>query len=310
MFAKMWCVTFILNLIAFSYAYIIQTSNLTAAGGIVDDNSTRIIGGTPTSVEKYPFVVQILYGSQLACGGSLITQWHVLSAAHCFVAENGQQVSPVYYRIRIGSSYISKGGLLRQLSLIVVHESYNSPVRDNDVAVLMLSASVPLSTAVGLATLPTANVVVPVGTPVIILGWGRTNVSVAQGSTVLNEVQVYTVSHDTCAARYAVLEDATGNPFPVTDNMICAGMIDEGGKDACQGDSGGPVVAGGVVVGLTSWGWGCANPLFPGVNTRVASYFNWINSTVYGVAYPRSNAAASLHFNLLLLLAFSIIAVR
>ncbi|XP_047540732.1 trypsin CFT-1-like [Vanessa atalanta] len=308
MFAKMWCVILILNLIVCSYAQTINTSFDLSVAGTADDNSTRIIGGNPTTVEKYPFVVQILYSSQLSCGGSLITQWHVLSAAHCFVAQNGQQVSPVYYSVRVGSSYTNRGGLLRKVSLIVVHQSYNTPLRDNDVAVMTLSSSVPLSASVGLATLPTAKVVVPDGTPVVILGWGRTNASVAQGSTVLNEVQVYTVSRETCAARYNLLE-VSGIPYPVTDNMLCSGLIDVGGKDACQGDSGGPVVAKGVVVGLTSWGWGCADPTFPGVNTRVAAYFNWINSTVFGVAYPRSNSATPLQFSLLLL-AFSFIAIR
>ncbi|XP_046974052.1 trypsin CFT-1-like [Vanessa cardui] len=303
----MWCVILILNLIVCSYAQTVPTSNL-SVGGAIDVTSTRIIGGNATTVEKYPFIVQILYSSQLSCGGSLITQWHVLSAAHCFVAQNGIQVSPFYFSVRVGSSYINRGGLLRQVSLIVVHESYNTPLRDNDVAVLTLSSFVPLSASVGIATLPTAKVRLSDGTPVIILGWGRTNASVAQGSTVLNEVRVYTVSHETCAARYAMLE-TPGYPYPVTDNMFCAGLLDVGGKDACQGDSGGPVVANGVVVGLTSWGWGCADPMFPGVNTRVAAYFNWINSTVYGVAFPRSSSAASLHFNLLLL-AFSIIAIR
>ncbi|CAH2226694.1 jg25844, partial [Pararge aegeria aegeria] len=104
--------------------------------------------------------------------------------------------------------------------------------------------------------------------------------TVSQASSVLNEVQIYTVNHSVCEARYAYLQEITGDPYPISDNMLCAGLIDEGGKDACQGDSGGPLVRGNVLVGVVSWGWGCAQPVFPGVYTRVSAFTTWINSTV------------------------------
>lgn len=65
----------------------------------------------------------------------------------------------------------------------------------------------------------------------------------------------------------------------VTDNMICSGWLDVGGRDQCQGDSGGPLIHNGVIVGLSSWGWDCASPVWPGVNTRVSSYTDWVVDT-------------------------------
>ncbi|CAK1545764.1 unnamed protein product [Leptosia nina] len=75
-----------------------------------------------------------------------------------------------------------------------------------------------------------------------------------------------------CAERYRQLlrEDR------VTSNMICAGVWDVGQKDPCSGDSGGPLYTGGIVVGIVSWGFHCAEPFYPGVATDVASYTNWI----------------------------------
>ncbi|CAH2218685.1 jg22278 [Pararge aegeria aegeria] len=168
----------------------ILTSDLSTA---VEDPSTRIIGGNATTIDKYPFAVQvidtsphypildcctpqILYNSQLSCGGSLITRRHVLSAAHCFVATNGQQVSPVYFSVRVGSTYLNTGGTLHSVSEVIVHRSYNTPVRDYDIAVMTLATRVTLSSSVGTVYIPVADAVVADYALVTTVGWGRTNV--------------------------------------------------------------------------------------------------------------------------------------
>ncbi|XP_052745360.1 trypsin CFT-1-like isoform X2 [Bicyclus anynana] len=293
----MWRVGVISIFIATLHAQdTIKTTNLSTA----EDQSTRIIGGNATTIEKYPFTVQVLYNSQLSCGGALITRRHVLSAAHCFVASNGQQVSPVYFSVRVGSTYLNTGGTVHPVSEVIIHQNYNTPVRDYDIAVMTLTSRVTLTSAVATAYIPSAGADVPDYALVTVVGWGRTNSSVAQASTVLNEVQIYTVNQSVCAARYAYLQEITGDPYPITSNMLCAGLLDVGGKDACQGDSGGPLVRGGVLVGVVSWGWGCAQPLFPGVFTRVSAFTTWINDTVSGVPHARINAAASVQLNLII----------
>ncbi|CAB3389065.1 Hypothetical predicted protein [Cloeon dipterum] len=92
-------------------------------------------------------------------------------------------------------------------------------------------------------------------------------------SDVLLKVDVPIFDYDQCNATYV---DFGGVP----SDQICAGIL-EGGIDSCQGDSGGPLflAGGGAVVGVASWGNGCANPFFPGVYTDVAQHLDWIRST-------------------------------
>lgn len=95
-------------------------------------------------------------------------------------------------------------------------------------------------------------------------------------SSQLRDVQIFTINRQLCRQRYASLS----RPQTISDNMICAGILDVGGKDACQGDSGGPLYYGDILIGIVSFGQSCADPRFPGVSTAVSSYTNWIVDTV------------------------------
>ena len=97
-------------------------------------------------------------------------------------------------------------------------------------------------------------------------------------SNALLRVEVPFVDAETCE------DDYTG--YAISDKMICAG---EKGKDSCQGDSGGPLVTYDngepVLVGVVSWGIGCAYEGYPGVYARVSAFVDWINSTIEKNAY-------------------------
>lgn len=99
-----------------------------------------------------------------------------------------------------------------------------------------------------------------------------------QPSIILQHVQMYTINNDLCRNRYRELP---GSPV-VTSNMICAGLLDVGGRDACQGDSGGPLYAGDIIVGVVSWGHRCANETYPGLSTSVTSYTSWVLANARG----------------------------
>ncbi|XP_030751742.1 trypsin-7-like [Sitophilus oryzae] len=113
----------------------------------------------------------------------------------------------------------------------------------------------------------------------VAVGWGAT-AQHGHVSTKLREVNVPIISNIDCRK--------TGYSNRITDNMICAGFP-QGQKDSCQGDSGGPlhVINGSIhqIVGIVSWGEGCAQPNYPGVYTRVNRFITWIESNTRDACY-------------------------
>lgn len=91
-------------------------------------------------------------------------------------------------------------------------------------------------------------------------------------SPILRAAHVSIVSHQSCSEAYRQISI-------ITSGMICASAINPP-RDACQGDSGGPLVANGYLVGIVSWGEGCANAFYPGVYTRVSQYEDWIRDKI------------------------------
>ncbi|XP_028029960.1 trypsin, alkaline C-like [Bombyx mandarina] len=100
-------------------------------------------------------------------------------------------------------------------------------------------------------------------------GWGVTRFG-GSLSEQLRHVQVWVVNQSVCRSRYG------GNT--ITNNMLCAGWLDVGGRDSCTGDSGGPLYHNNVVVGVSSFGNNCGHARYPGVYARVSRYTSWIQS--------------------------------
>ncbi|KXJ75125.1 hypothetical protein RP20_CCG012291 [Aedes albopictus] len=113
-----------------------------------------------------------------------------------------------------------------------------------------------------------------VGTNGLATGWGTLKED-GKPSCILQEVEVPVISNDVCSS------ETNYTSSMITDNMMCAGYLGVGKKDSCQGDSGGPLVAERPdkryeLIGVVSWGNGCARPYYPGVYTRVTQYLDWI----------------------------------
>ncbi|CAG9134371.1 unnamed protein product [Plutella xylostella] len=242
--------------------------------------SQRIVGGADTTIEQWPFYANINYITWgirfLYCGGSIISNDIILTAAHCVDGER-----PSSFGVRLGSSLANSGGQFINIAAIKMHETYDTPVLDNDIALMKLATPIQESSTIGIARLPSARFSLPDNTPVTAIGVGALY-SGGPAPTVLQSVEVFTVNQELCVERYAYLKTQPGyGAWPdVTDNMLCAGILDVGGKDACQGDSGGPLaLSGNIVVGVTSWGMGCAHEFYPGVNARVSKYIDWIQNS-------------------------------
>jgi secreted trypsin-like serine protease len=221
-----------------------------------------IVGGDTASIAEYPYAVYLVdnAGRQF-CGGALVGSTAVATAAHCT-----EGARPSDLRVVAGRQDMrSRDGVVARVSAIRIAPGYGDPTKGNDFAVLRLDRSMRYR-PVDLPAQADGSLYAE-GTEATVLGWGRT----AEGgdrSQVLRKATVPVISDSGCSASYGVF-DSVG--------MMCAGYP-RGGTDACQGDSGGPLVVGDTLIGLVSWGQGCAQPGKPGVYTRIAAYADTIRA--------------------------------
>nr|ABU98619.1 protease [Helicoverpa armigera] len=244
----------------------------------VPKSVNRIVGGSATTVEAYPYMSNMQYGFwgiwwYQACGGSLLTSTSILSAAHCYFGD-----SPLEWNVRLGTSLASSGGTLHTVSQLVLHPQYSSATLDHDVAIVRLTVPATFSNTIQPVSIPGSSYSLPDNTLLTTVGWGALS-SGGGFPQQLQHVDINLINQELCAERYAFLKTQPGyqNWPDITDNMLCAGILDVGGKDACQGDSGGPLAHNSnIIVGVVSWGFQCADPFYPGVNARVSRYTDWI----------------------------------
>lgn len=223
----------------------------------------RIVGGLEIDVSETPYQVSLQYFKSHRCGGSVLNSKWVLTAAHC----TDSVAVPSALAVRLGSSTHASGGTVVRIANIFQHPKYDPETTDFDFALLELQGELSFSDVVQPVALPEQDEPVEDGTLTTVSGWGNTQ-SASESNAVLRAANVPTVNQQECDRAY----ESFGG---ITDNMLCAGYK-HGGKDACQGDSGGPLVAEGKLVGVVSWGYGCAKAGYPGVYSRVASVRDWV----------------------------------
>ncbi|EDW13953.1 chymotrypsin-2 [Drosophila mojavensis] len=228
----------------------------------------RVVNGTDAAVENYPFVISLRGPSgSHSCGGSIISNQFVLTAAHCTAGRQASELSVQYGVTKIAANGPNVVGVKR----IIQHELYN-PYNNyaNDIALLQVQVPFKFDKNVAPVRLPALHFVTPQGNEGgdgTLIGWGL-NETGGSIQTTLQQVHLKVYSDTECVARHG------GSTDPAYH--ICGG-VDEGGKGQCSGDSGGPLLHDGQQVGVVSWSIKpCTVAPYPGVYTKVANYVDWI----------------------------------
>ncbi|XP_071978923.1 serine protease 33-like [Engystomops pustulosus] len=242
--------------------------------------SRRIVGGTDAAEGAWPWQASILFGGSPVCGGSLISNQWVLSAAHCF----DSSPSPSDYSVYLGGyklDILTANGLEAKVDNLILHPQYRGPGESGDIALVHLSRPITYTRSILPVCVPSPAMAFPSGTNCYVTGWGRTqtNEFLAPPKT-LQQLMLPLISRESCDQMYHKGSTTRDEVPIIKSDQICAGY-QAGQRDSCTGDSGGPLVCKvngyWYQVGIVSWGDDCALPNRPGVYTYVPTYESWIN---------------------------------
>nr|ABC88733.1 putative serine proteinase [Tenebrio molitor] len=221
----------------------IVTILLLAATALGSPIGGRIVNGTDAQDGDFPSIVSVRFLNSHNCGGSILNERYILTAAHCVVSYPASFLS-VQYDVTTISSGSNAPNVLKVSSVIYNKDYTPGNGYINDVAVLKLQSPIIFGTNARPIKLPVAFNSTPENSPAELGGWGLPY----SGGTVMTHLQIVNItvfSDDECERIHA----QTG---PTSRKYhVCAG-VPQGGKGQCNGDSGGPLVVNGVQVGIVS----------------------------------------------------------
>ncbi|VVC38435.1 Proteinase, regulatory CLIP domain,Peptidase S1A, chymotrypsin family,Serine proteases, trypsin family [Cinara cedri] len=260
--------------------------------GKVKVSAGKIVGGNVVELGFWPWMVALGYQSYYKntgvthwlCGGTLISDRYVLTAAHCTADTTYRKLVTA----RLGDLDLNPDipddatPLDVPVERIITHAEYNSQSFTNDISLVKLNTTVTFTNFIQpicLPILPDMSSTKLLNTKPFVAGWGRTTATAFESKTLnteLMEVRVNVMNNVECKQAY------TREKSMIDDRVICAGY-QPGGKDSCNGDSGGPLMYSKEkedkynLIGIVSYGYRkCGEPGYPGVYTRVTSFIDWI----------------------------------
>ena len=280
---KVDCALRVTSILLLLVAYLVPVQATGASDEFVEKHF--IIGGQPVERNVYPWMVALTYVADAElvqrqfCGGTVIADQWVLTAAHCLYDRAGEPLPADELNVAINATNLNDEGVPElTVANLFIHPAYehNGQNPHSDIALIELAQS----TGITPVTLSTKASEELIGLQATVIGWGavdNSNPVSPQFPVWLHSVDLPIVSLDVCNAP----ESYDDNIYP---NQLCAGY-EQGGSDSCVGDSGGPLIATheGVVqqVGVVSFGYGCALPYFYGIYSDVPYFIGWINQFVY-----------------------------
>jgi len=249
--------------------------------------SSRIIGGDDVTPHSIPWQVGLLTVlddyKQVWCGGTLLTDKHVLTAGHCLFDYSDEPFEPSDIRVVVAEhdQYHTSDGVRHEIRSYKNHPQFNDFTLNYDFSMLHLASPVELGDRAIPACLPDLRFSGDklVGKYLTVSGWGRENIRETANDgyeypELLQSVDLPVLSQEDCRELFGSSD--------ITNSMMCAGYT-SGGIDSCSGDSGGPLTYNengrSYLIGVVSWGHvvGCGKPGYPGVYARVTTALDWIH---------------------------------
>jgi len=240
-----------------------------------NETEFRVYRGFPCSTDDYPFMVTVVGRSnsifRRMCGGTILNERWILSAAHCIVD------SSISYAV-IPS--LSTGTIeIFEIEKLVPHNNYVDAFDSDDIALLKTNRPIAKSEHVDYVKLPERRFSrMDTKAPCdqgLIMGWGKTESSGLPSLDNLQCAFIPLLTQNQCKKLYRMYHS-----IYVKSSQMCT--LSTEGIDACQGDSGGPLLCNTIQVGIISWGIECGQPRNPGVYTRIDLYLDFIQDTMLG----------------------------